>query len=203
MKRKFSFMVMMMITIVILAACAKEVSPESTVTEFIEDMKEFDVEGMALRLSPEEGEFLNMVENEEEEFQKYFIEYMRINAKKIKYEIENTDIQDETAIVSVKFKYIDGGPLVRETLSEYIAQAFSRIFIKEEMTEEENIEMLIGIMEEKNQEIEEAFVEKTVDIKCVKINDQWYIGSLSKDLLDVGMSNILSVGREFQELFQD
>ena len=205
MKRKTNIIAIIITIIILIGGCSPQVNPETTVREFIEAVKDLNLDEIALKINPKDKgikeQLSNIGENEEEEFQKYFLEYMRLNAKKITYEIETIEIKDESAIASVKFKYINGGPLLKETISEYIPEAFSQIFTGKEMTDEENTEMFIGIMEEKKGTIEESFIEKTVEIQCIKIDDQWYIDNPSYELLDVAMSNILSIGKELEEFF--
>ena len=66
-----------------------------------------------------------------------------------------------------------------------------------EMTEKETSQMFVSAMQKQKETVPESFTEKTSDIKCTKVDNQWYIDELSENLLDVIMSNFVSVGKEF------
>lgn len=205
MGKKMSLIIITIAMLMAISGCSAQKKPDAMVSEFIGDMKNFNLEEMASKVNPEDEsgreEVTSLFEEEEDEFQKYFLDYMKSNAKKITYEIKESEIDGDSAVVSVKFKYIDGGPLFKATISEYITEAFSLIFSGKEMTDEENSEMFISIMEEQSEIIEDAFVEKTLDIKCINVDDDWYIDEPSEELLDVFMSNALSVAQEFEDSF--
>lgn len=203
MKNKVSILIITMILFVI-SGCSSP-KPETTVSEFIEGMKNFDLELMESKVNPEnptENDNILNLEDEEDQFQVYLLDYLKSNAKEIEYNLKDTQINDDKATVSVDFKYIDGGQLFRAAFAEYIKDAFSLAFSGMEMTDEENSQMFITIMEEQREVIDETFVERTLDIELIKKDDQWFIDKPSDELLDVAMSNIISVFNEMENSFE-
>lgn len=103
--------------------------------------------------------------------------------------------------MSVDFKYVDGAPLFKATFREYMKEAFSLAFTEGELTDEEYSEMFIAAMEKESKSIEETFVEKTLDINCIKVDDEWYVDEPDEEILDIAMSNMMSAIEEMDESF--
>ncbi len=205
MKKKISIVLLSMLVLVLAVGCSGD-KPEATVAEYIEAMKDFDVDGMASKVNPKKRADLNEFNelyNEEDSMEKYFLDYIESNAKKIKYEINDSEIDGDKASVNVDFKYVDGAPLFKATFAEYMKEMFAIAFtdLEQEITEEEYGRVFVDTMEEQRNIIEETFTEKNLDIELIKIEDQWYIDEVSKELLDVAMTNILSVGEELEDSF--
>lgn len=205
MKMKISIITIIISMLIILSGCSSQDKPEKVVGEFSEALKAFDLEKMSSKINPSNADDKEVVSNLDEEvegsLEKHFIDYVKANAKKIKYDIEDSKVDDDKATVSVKFKYVDGGPLFKATFGEYMQQAFALAFTSPEMTDEEASEMLLTIMKQKNEEIEETFTEKTIDIKCVKVDDEWYIDDLDDDITDVMTSNMVSIIESMDDSF--
>lgn len=205
MKKKISIVLLSMLVLVLAVGCSGD-KPEATVAEYIEAMKDFDVDGMVSKVNPKKRADLNEFNelyNEEDSMEKYFLDYIESNAKKIKYEINDSEIDGDKASVNVDFKYVDGAPLFKATFAEYMKEMFAIAFtdLEQEITEEEYGRVFVDTMEEQRNIIEETFTEKNLDIELIKIEDQWYIDEVSKELLDVAMTNILSVGEELEDSF--
>lgn len=205
MGKKISIFTIIITILIVIVGCSTQNKPETIVSEFIEGMKKFDAEAMALKVNPKDvsgkEQVSSLVEDEDDPFQKYFLDYIKSNAKKIKYEIKEVNIDGDRALVGVNFTYVDGGPLFKTTFSEYIKEAFSMAFSGNELTDEENSHIFITIMEEQSKLIEEGYTEKLIKVKCIKLEDKWYIDDPSNELIDVAMSNILSVGQEMDDVF--
>lgn len=205
MSKKISIFTIIITILIVISGCSNQNKPETTVSEFIEAMKKFDAEAMALNVNPKDvsgkEQVSSLIEDEDDPFQKYFLDYIKSNAKKIKYEIKEVNTDVDRASVYVNFSYVNGGPLFKATFSEYIKEAFSMAFSGDELTDEENSQIFITTMEEQSKLIEEAYAEKLVEVKCIKLEDKWYIDDPSNELLDVAMSNILSVGQEMNDAF--
>lgn len=205
MNKKISIITIIIGILIVISGCSASEKPESIVSEFIGGMKGFDLELMASKINPADSngkeDISNLFEDDEDQFQRYFLDYLKSNAKKIDYKIKETKINEDKAVVSVDFKYVDGGQLFKATFAEYIEEVFSVAFSDDEMTDEENSELFLTVMKEQSELIEESFVEKMIDIECIKVDKQWYIDKPSEELLDVVMSNILSVGQELEDVF--
>lgn len=206
MNKKVRILVFIIIMSLSLSACSSQAKPEDTVGEFIEAMKNFDLELMQSKINPnnldEEEEIFDL--NEEDNlFEKDIIEYIESNAKKITYEINESEVDGEKAVVDVDVKYVDGAPLFQATFMQYLEKVFGLAFTQGELTDEENAEIFINAMEEQKEIVEETFSEKSLKFECVKIDDEWYIDDLSDEMLDVATSNFLSVAEGIGDSFDE
>lgn len=208
MRKRISFLVIILAMLLIVSGCAAKDKPEATVSEFIDAMKKFDLEAMASKINSEDKEtkeeFADLFEDEEgkdDEFMEFFLDYMKSNAKKITYEIKEVEIDEDTATVPVDFKYVNGLPLFRAAFSEYMKQVVPLAFSGQELSDEEMSEMFLEILEEQKETVEEKYTEKTIEFKCVKLEDGWYIDDLDDDLFDVAMSNFMTFAEDIEDSF--
>ncbi len=195
--RKIISVFLIIFLVFTVGGCANSPKPESTVKEFIEAAKKFDFESMAAKVNSSKEKVTDLAKDENDQYQKYFLDYLKSNATKITYTIKDTKIDSNTAVVTVDFKYPNGGPLLKATIAEVFTKAMSLAFTGVELTEEETGQMFVAAMQKQQKELAESFTEKTLEIKCSKVDNQWYIDEPSDDLLDVIMSNFISVGKEF------
>lgn len=203
--RKF-ISVLCILVVMFFVGCSTD-KPESTVSAFVEAGKEFDLVKMAETVNPSKTSTKEKIENLTQEgddlasyFSKYFLDYFKANAQKITYTVEKSVIKGKKANVTVNFKYVDGGTLLGLSIGEVFITAMLMTFSGEEMNDEETEQTLVSAMETQQQDIDEIFVEKEIDIKLVKVDKKWYIDELSDELLDVFMSNYISVGNELNEI---
>lgn len=206
MNKKVSIIVFIVIMSLTLSACSSQAKPEDTVAELFKAMKNFDLELMRTKINPnsiDEDDQVFDFNEEDDVFVEYLIEYVKSNADKISYEIKESEINEDKAVVDVDVKYIDGAPLFRATFTQYMQEVFALAFIQDDLTDEENAEIFINAMEEQKEKAEEAFTEKTLKVECIKIDDQWYIEDASDELLDVAMSNFLSVAERLDDSFDE
>lgn len=215
MQKRFSIIITIIGVLILTIGCSAGEKPDKVVSEFVEGMKEFDFEKMSSKINPDNvgdiDEILGIYDNEEGSLENHFMEYIKENARKITYTINESKIDGKDAEVNVSFKYVDGGPLFKSTFREYMKELFVVVFshINEEVSDEQYTDVFIKAMEEQKELIEESFVEKNLDIECIKIQDNWYIDELDDDILDVLMSNMISameeIGEEdsFEELDED
>jgi hypothetical protein len=194
--------VLIIIGLFFIAGCANSPKPDSTVSDFIKAAKTFDLVKMASKINPANSANKEKIsdlikDDKKDQYQKYFLDYIKLNATKITYKIKDTKIDNQTAYVTVDFKYVNGGPLLKATIADVLPKAMSMAFTGVEMTEQETSQMFVSAMQKQKESVPESFTEKTIDIKCIKVDNQWYIDELSENLLDVIMSNFVSVGKEF------
>lgn len=200
MRKLISFLIIIAVIFTI-SGCSSSAKPESTVSGYIEAAKTFDLDKMASKVNPSntsnKENISDLIKNEENQFVKYFLEYLKSNAAKITYKIKDTKIDNNTAVVTVDFKYVDGGPLMMATIAEVFTQMIPLAFSGVEMTEEQTGQMFVTTMQKQQKTIAETYVEKTIDVKCIKVDNNWYIDEPSDDLSDVILSNFVSVGKAF------
>lgn len=194
-----------MIGILLIAGCSNFPKPESTVSDFIDAGKKFDLTKMATMVNPsyssskEKIADLTNDKKNNDQYQKYFLDYFKENAAKITYTVKETKIENDKATVTVDFKYVNGGPLLKATLGEAFSKAFSLAFTGVQMNDEEMGQMFVSAMQKQKETIKDSFVEKSIDLKLTKVDNKWYIDEPSEDLLDVFLSNFNSVGKEFNK----
>lgn len=203
------FNVILILAIVLsLSACSNQSKPETTVSEFIEAAKMFDFSQMSLKINPSSTpskEKISELEegSEENSYEKYFMDYLKSNAKKITYEIKKSAIDGDNATVTVDFKYVDGGPLLKATIGDVFSQAISMAFAGVEVNDDEMSQLFVSSMEKQKENISESFTERTVEIKCIKVDNKWYLEDISDDFIDVIISNFGTVAKELDESFND
>ncbi|AET70565.1 hypothetical protein Desor_5177 [Desulfosporosinus orientis DSM 765] len=195
---------LLFIGIFFLVGCANSPKPESTVSSFIDAGKKFDLAQMAEMVTPTDSNGKEKIsdvmkdngEGSKNQYQKYFIDYCKENAAKITYAVKESKIENDKATVTVDFKYVDGGPVLKATLGDVLSKALSLAFTGVEMNDEDMGQMFVSAMQTQKETVKESFLEKTIDIKLTKVDNQWYIDQPSDELLDVFTSNFVSVGNE-------
>lgn len=188
-----------------LAGCLSKSKPDQVVLEFLRAFNSFDIETMMTKINPDNAlqdtELSELLSEKEDNYQKYFLEYLKTNAMKTTYVISDIQIDGETAKIKVNFKYVDGGPLLKATFVEVITKAFAMAFSGTVLSDDASKQFFVTTMQEKEKTVTETFVEKTVIIECVYLMDKWYINQLTDDLMDVFMSNFISVGKDMENSF--
>lgn len=199
--KKIVAMTLILTLVLLTIGCISQANPETAVKNYLEAVKKFDVETMnSLMAEPEEDYFKEMLEDEGE-MATYFMDYIKDNAKKIEYEIINTETEDNTAKVDVKAKFINGSPLIIETFGELFKNLMAEAFSGNELSEEETEALMIEIMEEKSKEIETEFVENEFTINLVKKDNNWYLEEVSDDLANIITANFVKAFEEISESF--
>lgn len=191
-----------------LSACSGSPKPETTVSEFIEASKQFDFEKMSSKINPSSSTDKDMISEleegfEEDSFEKYFMEYLKQNAKKITYTIVESEVNGDYATITVDFKYVDGGPLLKATLGDVFTQSISKALAGTEMNDDEMTELFISSMQAQKEIIDEAFVDKEIDIKCIKVDDKWYIDDIDMDFMNMMISNFATVFEDLNSELND
>lgn len=228
MKKKLNLLLIIISVLIITSACSaqkkpekivpkkiipkeiilEEAVPEETVIEFMESTKRFDIETIISKIDPQHRQKADKISKlyakaQKEEY-KYLLDYFKDNAKEITYKTNDTTITGDSAIVNVKVNYIDGTPLFKAVVAEYMKKALDSTISGQKLKPEETVKIIIASIEQKEL-IEKRVIEKEIDIKCVKIGDEWYIEELDQDLSNVITSNILSsiekIGKGFNSSF--
>lgn len=204
MRKLISFLIITF-ALCMFSGCGMFQKPETTVSEYIKAATAFDLEKMNSKIAPsnatDKKDISDIIENDEDEYQKYIIDYFKSNAAKITYKIKNTKIDNDSAVVTVDFKYIDGSPLIKASIAEAFSKIMPLAFSGVEVSDDESSQFFITAMETQRKTIKEKYTSKTIDIKCVKIDKQWYIEKSSDELMDVLTSNFISAGKDIDKSF--
>jgi len=186
-----------------LAGCGT-LGPEDTVDKYFTAAQKLDLISMAANIAPSNTEDRDKTSTlfegeEQEEFQKYAEDYLKTNARKMTYKITGSEENGDKAVVTVDCKYVDFGRILKATVGEMFAKLFGQTFSGVEMTDEENEQMFLNVMKEQIKTFDETFIEVTLNIDLVKIENTWYIAEASDELLDVVASGFISA---FEELIE-
>lgn len=191
MKKKIIF-VLLFVWILTLTGCSAKPKPETTVDDFFKAAKILDFESMAKYVDPsiridtgQMNEILNPEEVDEDTLptSEYFIDYLKTSASKLKYQIKNTEVNENKATLTVEVSYVDSLPIFKETIGELFVQAFSMAFSGVEMTDEQMNQLFEKVLKEKIEASTESIVSKTMDIPLILIDDTWYISQTNDELL--------------------
>ena len=171
-----------------------EDGPDKTVSQFCDAMKAFDLEKMHSMVL-EDGEALL---DTSDDMAQAFMASLKEWAGKLSYNITDTAINGEKADVTVKFKYSDATNLIKNTLAEYMTQAFAMVF---DNPSEDELHSLLGkVFQEQKGKIPVGTAETSVVFPCTKTADGWKIDRVSDEALNVLTANMLNVFDEFNEL---
>jgi len=182
--------------------------PETAVDNFFGAVKNFDSDAMTKALAPatdgdtqELGSMDEYLKTTDDPMAAPFVDYLKGNAKKITYEITNTKVNGDAATVTVKCKYVDGTQLFDKIIQDLFAKALSSAFSGKEMTQEELTKMGADLLKQDIASVKETFVDKTVDIDCVKVDGTWYVKEVNNDLADVVTCNLLTAAKNLSQNF--
>lgn len=185
--------------------CGDKNTPETAVDNLFTAVKAFDTEAMNGALSAGgQGDLSGseeFTETSENSLAAPFIDYLKGNAQKITYEIESSKVDGDTATVTVKCKYVDGSGLFAEIIQELFTKAMAAAFGGQTLTDADMEALTLQILNDKIASAEETFVEKTIDIACVKEDGTWVVKEMNEDLADVLTSNFLTGASELENLF--
>lgn len=196
----------LIISILFTAGCTAALKPESTVSAFIEAGQKFDTIQMATLVNPSNpsikdniSEAMGNENDNRNQYQKYFLTYFKENAAKMTYTIKESQTENDQAVVTIDFQYIDGGPLLTATLQDVFSKAYSSALNGTPMKTEDIGQLLVSTMQKYQETNEESFMNRSLDVKLIKVDKTWYISELNEDFLDVFLSNYITVSKEFEK----
>lgn len=203
--KKLIIIFVLPIILFLLAGCGAA-GPEDTVDKYFTAAQKLDLISMAANIAPSNTEDRDITSTllegeEQEEFQKYALDYLKTNARKMTYTISGSEVNGDKAVVTVDCKYVDSGRILKATVGEMFAKLFGQAFSGVEMTDEENEQMFLNVMEEQIKTFDETFTDVTLNIDLVKSEDTWYIAKVSDEMLDVVASGFISAGKEISDFF--
>lgn len=203
-KKKKKKGLIIVLVILILAAAAGTVfyflqrrQPVNTVTEFLEDAKAMDLEGMSALLQNND---LTVLDNADITNAAYTNFFSTIN-QKMDFDITKTDfsILNGTANVTAHIRYIDGSNIYRETITEFLKQIVSTAFSGESLTEEETQQKLASLLEETAAFAEDTYAEVDITYPLIKAGGTWKIVSLDENTAKMMSANFTNVQDEIND----
>lgn len=188
-------LILVLLSSLILTGCKnEEAEVRERLTGFLEDMKDFNLDGMGsmVKGGEEDAEF-NLEDLENDQVSQAFMAYFKESSKKIDYKIGDIDLDKDKARVDVDFKYIDGENLFKYTLADLMEEAFSMALIDGDLADEKMSQAALEILEENKKNLEEEFMDRSLKLNLVKLDGQWFLEEIDEGILDVLTCNFNSV----------
>lgn len=198
-KKKTGLIISLLVLIIVLGAGSayyfyERQKTEDAIETFLEYMKAMNFEGMTSLIQSNDLSALDEADIREEAYQQFFHD---IN-QKMTYSIvkNNFSIQNGTAVITVKLKYIDGSDIYMETITEFLRQIAAAAFAGKNMTEEETQQKLAEILNEKAQSVPDKYTETIISYPMIKIHDTWKVVSLDDETVKIMSANFKNVQDE-------
>lgn len=171
--------------------------PQITVKEFLTGMQNMDFDTMSSLLQSNDLTALDDADIRNAAYTQFF---QGINAK-MSFELTKTQfsIQNGTANITAKIKYIDGADIYKETITEFLRQIVASAFSGVEMTEEETQQKLAAILQEKSETVPDKFAETEIVYPVIEANGQWKIVALDDETVKIMSANFKSVEDEINQ----
>lgn len=175
--------------------------PQEALETFLGYMKAMDFDDMTSLIQSNDLSALDEADIREEAYQNFFHE---IN-QKMTYSIEKNSfsIQNGTAVITVKLKYIDGSDIYMETITEFLRQIAATAFAGGSMTEEETQQKLAEILNEKAQSVPDKYMETSISYPMIKIQNHWKVVSLDDETVKIMSANFKNVQDEINQSLID
>lgn len=168
--------------------------PRKTVEAFLQSIQKLDLPAMENMLQSQDVSALDEVELRTDTYAELF---KKMNSQ-MTYEItkNNFHIQDGTAEITARIRYVDGTSIYVEAISEFLRQIVSSAFSGESLTEEQTEEKLVSILNEKAQTMEGEMTETNVTYPLVKTDTGWKIAALDEETIKFMSANFSGIEDE-------
>ena len=171
--------------------------PQKTVETFLESVKNMDFDKMSTLLQSNDLSALDDADIRSEAYSEFF---KNINSKMTSKIIRTSfNIQNGTARITVRFRYIDGTDIYKETISEFLKQIVSTAFSGQELSEAETQQKLASILQKKAASLEDKFSETDIVYPVIKTGDGWKIVALDDETVKIMSANFKNVEDEINQ----
>lgn len=193
------FLVIFALAVGSLTACyfIQRQKPIKTVETFLTYVKNMNFPGMESLLQSNDLTALDDADITNGAYSAFF---QSIN-EKMSFEITHTDfnIQNGTANITAKIRYIDGSEIYKETITEFLRQIVATAFSGTELSEEETQQKLAAILQEKSAAVEDIFTEAEIVYPVIEANGQWRIVALDDSTVKIMSANFKNVQDEINQ----
>ncbi|MBR6353924.1 MAG: DUF4878 domain-containing protein [Oscillospiraceae bacterium] len=193
--KKIISIVLALVFVLSISACgaAKTPKPEDTVKEFCEAMKSMDWDKMGSLCV---GDRFNSSSFEEFETSAPFLaDYMKENIPKTEYTINAASVDEDTATVTVNFKYINGYLIVREaaqnTMQNILGMALTGAVNEDDLPDVFNQYMSTAI-KDAQENLGNTTKETDVQFTLSKEDGKWMISDFDDEFSTILSCNTLS-----------
>lgn len=190
----------MLLMVFALAACGAP-KPESTVEQFCEAMKKFDVEGMNACLA-QPREDIGEISDDGGDMPETIWNYIKGSAADVEYTVNTAVVDGEKATVKVDFTYNDASKIMSEALGQYLLAAFGMAF-SEDSSDEALLKVFGDAFDNAAASAEAKTATKTVEFDCILKDGQWLIADMPDGVEYVLTSNVIVAFEELDNLGED
>ena len=188
--KKLGMFCLTLLLCVSLFGCSKP-KPDPVVTSFCDAMQQYDFEAMKACMTADWDESQDDLFSEEEEMEEESMLILKECAAKMTYEIESSEVTDDTANVTVSFTYQDLSPMLTNVMGEYIQQAFAMAFTGAGADEETMSTLFDTIFREQYDAAELTTITESMTFGCENTEEGWKIATIPEEFVDVATANMV------------
>lgn len=188
--KRITALICALLLVLSLSACGKTSTPENTVTTFFEAMKQLDFKGMNACATDDAQMEWNPGGSgtfSEETEQQLFDVFQKL-ASKIEYSVGEATVNDTTATVPAKVTFVDAAPLVRDVMTDVMANMVMSL-----LGEESDTDVYTQMIEGLSEKVDDATLSpQTVDLQLAltETDDGWKLSAWSDELANVLSANM-------------
>lgn len=190
----------MLLMVFALAACGAP-KPESTVEQFCEAMKKYDVAGMNVCLV-QPCEDIGEISDDDAEMPESIWNYVKESAADIHYTVNEAEVDGEKATVAVDFTYNDVSEAMTEALGQYVLAAFGAAF-SGDASDDAMLKLLADAFDKAVESAEAKTATKTIEFECVLKDGEWLITEMPENVEYVLTSNVIKPLEDLSNLGED
>ena len=190
----------MLLMVFALAACGAP-KPESTVEQFCEAMKKYDVAGMNVCLV-QPCEDIGEISDDDAEMPESIWNYVKESAADIHYTVNEAEVDGEKATVAVDFTYNDVSEAMTEALGQYVLAAFGAAF-SGDASDDAMLKLLADAFDKAVESAEARTATKTIEFECVLKDGEWLITEMPENVEYVLTSNVIKPLEDLSNLGED
>lgn len=183
--KKFIVIPLFLTMILSLCSCGSS-SPEDTVKSFCSAMQNFDTQTMATFLMDYEP--TDSSDTNDNLGQNEFSEFIKQYSSQIKYNIEKTEINEDKAVVTVKFDYPDLSPVVPDILDGYYEEVI--IMLYGGATEDEMAQLMAKHFKAGLEGYDPVTISDTIGFSLIKEDGTWKLIDFPDKIEDIMAGNI-------------
>ena len=171
--------------------------PQEAVEEYLSAVQRLDFTAMEGMLQSNDLSALDDADLRNDAYTEFF---KSIN-EKMTFKIIRNDfsLNNGTARVTARIRYIDGTEIYKETVSEFLRQIVSKAFSGESLTQEDTQAKLASILSEKAASTEPVYSETDILYPVIKTDNTWKIVSLDDATVKLMSANFKSVENEINQ----
>ena len=191
--KKLGVLLLSLLVCFSLSACGSK--PDPTITNFCNAMKQYDFNAMKEYVVDGDKDSVEDPFNNSEDITDETLNILKECVSKMTYEIESSEVTDNTAKVTVKFNYVDLSPVITDAVSEYMQQAF--MMALSGANEETMATLFENTFIEKYKSSETTMITDSVEFECENTDNGWKISKVPDDVVNILSSNMVDAFEGF------